>query len=138
MFVLEEERDYFRFQVGKLDGEVRKLQADIKSLRKALAEARDEIKNYKHICFKLEENASKLKSEVLEIYSAKQLELQQQSETIPMTERKSSERNVKTAGMPRVRSSTSRQFRATTTARQAPLDTLLASRTLAVPPTEHQ
>jgi predicted nucleic acid-binding Zn-ribbon protein len=51
MFVLEEERDYFRFQVGKLDGEVRKLQADIKSLRKALAEARDEIKNYKHICF---------------------------------------------------------------------------------------
>lgn len=51
MFVLEEERDYFRFQVGKLDGEVRKLQADIKSLRKALTEARDEIKNYKHICF---------------------------------------------------------------------------------------
>lgn len=51
MFVLEEERDYFRFQVGKLDAEVRKLQTEIKSLKKALAEARDEIKNYKHICF---------------------------------------------------------------------------------------
>lgn len=115
MFLLEEERDYFRFQVSKLDGEVRKLQADIKNLKKALADSRDEIKNYKHICFsnwlgdaELEENSSKLKSEVLEIYSAKQSELQMV--TIPMTDRKSSERNVKTAVMPRVRSSSGRQF----------------------------
>lgn len=27
MFILEEERDYFRYQVGKLDTEVRKLNA---------------------------------------------------------------------------------------------------------------
>jgi hypothetical protein len=41
MFILKEERDYFRFQVSKLDGEVRKLQTEIKALKKALAEARD-------------------------------------------------------------------------------------------------
>lgn len=51
MFLLEEERDYFRFQVGKLDGELRKVQQEVKTLKKALAEANDEINNYKKICF---------------------------------------------------------------------------------------
>lgn len=53
MFLLEEERDYFRHQVVKLDGEVRKLQMEVKSLKKALAEANDEISNYKKICFSM-------------------------------------------------------------------------------------
>jgi peptidoglycan hydrolase CwlO-like protein len=60
MFVLEEERDYFRFQVGKLDGEVRKLQTEIKSLKKALTEAKDEINNYKQICFSNFDNNEEL------------------------------------------------------------------------------
>ena len=37
IFLLEEERDYFRFQVSKLDGEVRKLLEEVKFLKKTLS-----------------------------------------------------------------------------------------------------
>ncbi len=59
----------------------------------------------------LEENTSKLKSEVMEIYSQKQSDMGRTTQTLnPKSEVHSSERKVHSSAMPRARSSSSKQF----------------------------
>ena len=51
MFVLEEERDFFRAQVLKLNEEVNGLVAENKQLKLKVENLTDEMRNYKTITF---------------------------------------------------------------------------------------
>jgi flagellar biosynthesis chaperone FliJ len=51
MYYLEEERDFFRTQVMKLNGEVNTLMDENKNLKKKITDLTVEIENYKTIAF---------------------------------------------------------------------------------------